>query len=124
MLSSPTHRRFPEMVKAIVGVVLMLSLAAAAFVAVDVVGPRVLAEDQAKSQSSRPDNTPPEGFTALFNGKDLTGWKGLPVKEKLDNPIKRAAASPDVLKQAQAAADERMREHWKVEDGALVFDGK
>jgi Domain of Unknown Function (DUF1080) len=21
------------------------------------------------------DNTPPEGFTALFNGKDLTGWK-------------------------------------------------
>ena len=20
------------------------------------------------------DNTPPEGFTALFNGKDLTGW--------------------------------------------------
>ena len=25
----------------------------------------------------RPDNTPPEGFTALFNGKDLTGWQGL-----------------------------------------------
>ena len=24
------------------------------------------------------DNTPPpEGFVALFNGKDLTGWKGL-----------------------------------------------
>ena len=23
------------------------------------------------------DNTPPPGFTALFNGKDLTGWKGL-----------------------------------------------
>ena len=23
------------------------------------------------------DNTPPEGFTALFNGKDLTGWQGL-----------------------------------------------
>ena len=23
------------------------------------------------------DNTPPEGYTALFNGKDLTGWKGL-----------------------------------------------
>ena len=23
------------------------------------------------------DNTPPAGFTALFNGKDLTGWKGL-----------------------------------------------
>ena len=23
------------------------------------------------------DNTPPPGFTALFNGKDLSGWKGL-----------------------------------------------
>ena len=23
------------------------------------------------------DNTPPPGFVALFNGKDLTGWKGL-----------------------------------------------
>ena len=25
------------------------------------------------------DNMPSEGFTALFNGKDLTGWKGLVV---------------------------------------------
>src|SRR5437868_12453873 len=70
------------------------------------------------------DNTPPAGFVALFNGKDLTGWKGLPVKEKLDNPFKRQAAKPGELKKAQAAADERMREHWKVEDGTLVFDGK
>ena len=23
------------------------------------------------------DNVPLKGFTALFNGKDLTGWKGL-----------------------------------------------
>ena len=23
------------------------------------------------------DNTPPAGFTALFNGKDLSNWKGL-----------------------------------------------
>ena len=23
---------------------------------------------------------PPEGFTAIFNGKDLTGWKGLAGK--------------------------------------------
>jgi hypothetical protein len=70
------------------------------------------------------DNTPPAGFVALFNGKDLSGWKGLPVKEKLDNPFKRQAAKPEEMKKAQAAADERMRAHWKVEDGALVFDGK
>jgi hypothetical protein len=69
--------------------------------------------------SRRPDNTPPEGFTALFNGKDLTGWKGL-----VADPPKRAQMSPEDLAQAQEAADQRMREHWKVEDGALVFDGK
>ena len=69
------------------------------------------------------DNTPPPGFVALFNGKDLSGWKGLP-KSPLDNPFKRKAAPPEELKKAQAAADERMRQHWKVEDGALVFDGK
>jgi hypothetical protein len=79
----------------------------------------VLAADDA---SSRRDNTPPEGFVALFNGKDLTGWKGLP-KPPLDNPFKRQEAKPGELKKAQAAADERMRQHWKVEDGTLVYDG-
>src|SRR5437868_9815671 len=69
------------------------------------------------------DNTPPPGFVALFNGRDLTGWKGLPVKEKLDSPIARAKAPPEVLKKAQAAADERMRKHWRAQGGALVFDG-
>jgi hypothetical protein len=82
------------------------------------------AADRPKSGESRPDNIPPEGFTALFNGKDLTGWKGLPVAEKLDNPIKRAEAPPEVLAKAQAAADQRMREHWTVKDGVLVFDGR
>ena len=43
-------------------------------------------------QEKRPDNTPPEGFVALFNGKDLTNWKGL-LKGPNDNPIKRAALS-------------------------------
>ena len=78
----------------------------------------------ADDASKRGDNQPPEGFVALFNGKDLSGWKGLPVKEKLDNPFARQKAPPEVLKNAQAAADERMRQHWKVQDGALVFDGQ
>jgi len=69
------------------------------------------------------DNTPPEGFTALFNGKDLTGWKGL-LKPPLDNPARRAKATPEELAAAQKEADENMRAHWKVEDGVLVFDGK
>jgi hypothetical protein len=70
-------------------------------------------------QSAAADNTPPEGFVALFNGRDLTGWKGL-----VANPPKRAKMSAAELAEAQEAADRRMREHWKVEDGTLVFDGK
>ncbi len=62
------------------------------------------------------DNTPPEGFVALFNGKDLTGWKGRHV----GNPKTRAKLS---LKE-QTKADEAMRAHWKAVDGVLVFDGK
>lgn len=71
------------------------------------------------------DPTPvaPEGFMVLFNGRDLSGWKGLPA-EPLDNPIRRAALDPDALNKAQAAADESMRAHWKAENGVLVFDGK
>ncbi|MBI5383685.1 MAG: DUF1080 domain-containing protein [Verrucomicrobia bacterium] len=69
------------------------------------------------------DNTPPEGFTAAFNGQDLSGWKGL-LKGPNDNPIKRAALSDEDRAKAQAEADDNMRAHWKVEDGALVFDGK
>jgi hypothetical protein len=69
--------------------------------------------------ADRPDNTPPEGFVALFNGKDLTGWKGL-----VADPKKRAAMSPQELAKAQEEADKQMREHWSVQDGVLVFDGK
>jgi hypothetical protein len=69
------------------------------------------------------DNTPPEGFVALFNGKDLAGWKGL-LKSPLDNPAKRAKLTPDELAKAQQEADEDMRAHWKAVDGVLVFDGK
>ena len=66
-----------------------------------------------------PDNTPPEGFTALFDGHDLAGWKGL-----VADPPARAKMSPDDLAAAQAKADEGMRAHWKAEDGVIVFDGK
>ena len=65
------------------------------------------------------DNTPPEGFKALFNGKDLSGWKGL-----VESPPARAKMSPAELAEKQKKADEDMRAHWKVVDGALVFDGK
>ncbi len=65
------------------------------------------------------DNVPPAGFVALFNGNDLAGWKGLVAR-----PPDRAKMTPQQLADAQKKADEWMRAHWKVEDGALVFDGK
>ena len=63
---------------------------------------------------------PPKGYVSLFNGKDLTGWKGL-----VGNPESRAAMSQEELAEAQAAADEAMRAHWNVEEnGLLLFDGQ
>jgi len=59
-----------------------------------------------------------EGFVSIFNGKDLTGWKGL-----VENPIKRAKMTPAQLEKAQEKADEQMRSDWKVEGEYLVFDG-
>lgn len=52
------------------------------------------------------DNAPPEGFAALFNGNDLAGWQA---------------------KQGQVETDEekaKWQEHWKVEDGVIMFDGQ
>jgi HEAT repeat protein len=57
-----------------------------------------------------------EGFVAMFNGKDLTGWKGL-----VADPIKRAKMEPAALAAAQEKADAEMRDSWKVEDGELRF---
>lgn len=59
------------------------------------------------------------GFEPLFNGKDLGGWKGL-----VADPPTRAKMSPEQLAEAQRFADERMRAHWRVEEGELRFDGK
>jgi hypothetical protein len=79
----------------------------------------LLAADAPKPAQA--DNTPPEGFTALFNGKDLTGWKGL-MKRPLDNPVERAKATAEQLAEAQKEADENMRAHWSVKDRVLVFN--
>src|SRR5262245_30632765 len=64
------------------------------------------------------DNTPPPGFTALFNGKDLTGWQGLvPIN-------KRAKLSKEELDKAQQQANEKYLPHWIVKDGVIYHDGK
>jgi len=72
-----------------------LSLAFAALAAFAVAAPAQAA-----------DNQPPEGFGALFNGKDFTGWQAKQGGEESDE--ERA----------------KWQEHWKVEDGVIRFDGK
>ncbi len=59
------------------------------------------------------------GYVPLFDGRSLGGWKGL-----VADPPARAKMTPEEMARAQAAADERMRAHWSVADGLLVFDGK
>jgi hypothetical protein len=58
------------------------------------------------------------GFVSLFNGKDLTGWKGLVM-----NPVARAKMSDSALKAAEQKASEKMKNDWIAKDGLLVFTG-
>ena len=62
---------------------------------------------------------PPSGFTTLFNGKDLTGWRGRP---HLD-PRTEASWDDATRKTQQAAWDAEVAKHWKVEKGEIVNDG-
>ncbi|RZK79535.1 MAG: DUF1080 domain-containing protein [Pedobacter sp.] len=59
---------------------------------------------------------PGPDFVPLFNGKDLTGWKGL-----VGDPIKRAKMDATTLAAEQVKADAAMRDSWQVVDGELRF---
>lgn len=62
---------------------------------------------------------PPPGFTALFNGHDLSGWRG---GDTFDH--RKYLALPDAARAEQDAkwtAD--MRSHWRAENDELVNDG-
>jgi len=58
------------------------------------------------------------GFYTMFNGRDLSGWKGL-----VENPVKRRLMHPDTLAKKQMKADEIMRKGWYAKDGELHFTG-
>ncbi len=64
--------------------------------------------------------TPPPGFTALFNGQDLTGWRG---GETFDHR-KLLAMTPEGREAQIAKWTEQMQGHWTVENGELVNDGQ
>lgn len=59
------------------------------------------------------------GFISIFNGKNLTGWKGL-----VENPIARSKMSSKQLDAKEKKANEEMNKDWKVKDGILTFVGE
>lgn len=67
---------------------------------------------------------PPAGFTALFNGKDLTGWRGGNTYDH-----RKLLALPEAERAALIAkwnAELKAKDgkaHWTVEGGELVNDG-
>lgn len=63
---------------------------------------------------------PPPGFSPLFNGKDLSGWRG---GDTFDHRKLLAMDAPE--RNAQIAKwTASMRDHWWAENGELVNDGQ
>ena len=62
------------------------------------------------------ETTPPAGFRALFNGKDLTGWYGW-------NPHGSAKLTGEKLAANLKKQREEFAQHWTVENGELVNNG-
>src|SRR5437867_7081924 len=74
----------------------------------------------ASRQSASAAEQPPAGFTALFNGQDLAGWWGADTED----PRKYMALPPEQFKEKHDNSLEDIRQHWRVENGELVNDGK
>lgn len=64
------------------------------------------------------DPKPPEGFTALFNGKNLDNWQGnVDMKQRVSMSKEK---QEKFLKEQTKIA----QEHWTVKDGVIHCDGK
>src|SRR5436190_7311520 len=84
----------------------------------------------AASDNKVPDALAKQGFKALFNGKDLTGWQALIDLENGTlkfgaglNPADLDKLTPAERAAKQKASNDRYLKHWTVVDGILVFDG-
>lgn len=63
---------------------------------------------------------PPQGFTPLFNGRDLGGWWGLGTED----PARWQALPAADLSAKKAASLRNIQRHWRVEGDELVNDGE
>jgi hypothetical protein len=78
----------------------------------------ILVAGSTHAETPREANVPPPGFQALFNGKNLDGWKGL-----VELPDRFRLGSTE-LAIKQKEADARFLPHWSAKDGILQYDGK
>jgi len=78
-----------------------------------------LAGSPAFSQNNRP----PKGFTALFTGKDLSGWRG---RQPNYDPAAEAGLPKAELAAKQQEWNAQRDQHWKVDTvkGEIVSDGQ
>ncbi|WP_298863092.1 DUF1080 domain-containing protein [uncultured Gimesia sp.] len=77
-----------------------------------------------EKKDSKAHNTPPEGFVALFNGKDLSGWIGMNFhKVKGKSPVAVQKMSKAEREELLKKNWEDVLKHWSVEKGELVNDG-
>ena len=77
----------------------------------------------ATTASAQKMNTPPAGFTNLFDGADLTGWRGI----KGDySPHIQATLAPADLAAMQITWNQLRDQHWSVDKskGEIVSDGQ
>ena len=84
------------------------------------------------------DNEPPAGFTALFDGKQISGWYGWGTRDPRDLTAMTPEQQAEYKKQSVEGGPlinktnaktgvtgaEHINAHWKVEGGELVNDGK
>ena len=65
---------------------------------------------------------PPPGFTALFDGRDLSGWRG---RQQDYSPYEEAKLSKEELAAKQAQWNADRDQHWRVDPDTheIVSDG-
>lgn len=61
----------------------------------------------------------PEGYRALFNGKDFSGWHGMPHF----NPDQLAAMSDEDRAAKLEEWNQSLKEHWSIKDDVVINDG-
>ena len=74
---------------------------------------------QSPARLGQPSNTPPPGFTTLWNGTNLAGWWGADTED----PRKYHALPPEDFQKKHAASLANIAAHWTAQGPDLVNDG-